>query len=202
MTMRARPSNTRGERGFTLLEILTVVGIIGIMAAFAIPNVITYLRAYQTRAAAQEVAGEINRARLTAIGKNVNLGVLFVILSPTTYQVVIEDDQDPASGTPAYRVARDTLANLRADPAQAGPVRTLSFPMEFVTTGATSATMRFNRFGGWCNPTGTSEPCPAITGGLAAMVNSTSGSLITVRNPRTNMTATIRVSVGGRPVVS
>jgi len=209
--MSAIPSTKRAERGFTLLEILTVVAIIGILAAFAVPNVITYLRVYQTRSAAQEVAGEITRARLQAIGKNVNLGVLFVVLSPTTYRVVIEDDQDPTSGTPAYRVARDTLANLLADPAQVGTPHTLPFPIEFeALPAATDAAVRFTRFGNSCNPEGTGEPCPAVAGtsylvncggSVACPASFTAGTTLRVRNTRTNMTATIHVSVGGRPEV-
>ena len=43
------------------------------------------------KGATQQVAGEIQAARNKAISKNVNLGVVFVTLSPTTYQWAVED---------------------------------------------------------------------------------------------------------------
>ena len=194
----------RGEGGYTLIEILTVVALIGVMAAIAIPQVITFLRLYKTRGAAQQVAGEISHARLRAISKNVNLGVLFVVLSDSTYEIVTEDDLDPTSGTPAYRVTRDTLPNLLNDPAQHGTVQTLPSGIVFDGTGATDIGMRFSRLGAWCDP-GAGSDCPAIpTGGTSYtsyIKNTSSGSTSTLLNQRTNAKVTLTVSTGGQTAI-
>src|SRR6185503_21390151 len=105
-----RTCHSRPQSGFSLLELLVVVGIIAVMAAVALPALGRYFRNYQIRNAAREVAAEIQAARTKAIMRNVNWGVLFVTLSPTTYQYIVEDD--PAN--PAMR----TLNLL-------GPIRTL-----------------------------------------------------------------------------
>ena len=54
-----------------MLELLVVVAIIGVLAAIAIPSVMTTLRAYQVTSAAGQVADNIKFARSEAIRLNV-----------------------------------------------------------------------------------------------------------------------------------
>lgn len=46
-------SKFRNQKGFTLIELMIVVAIIGILAAIAIPNVLTYLKKSKTSEAKQ-----------------------------------------------------------------------------------------------------------------------------------------------------
>ena len=58
------------EHGFSVAELVTVIAILGILAAIAIPNFLSYLQAAQTKGAAQEVAALLNQARQLAITQN------------------------------------------------------------------------------------------------------------------------------------
>jgi type II secretion system protein H len=59
-----------GRRGFTAAELLVVIAIVGIIAATSTPWLITYWRVATTKAAAQELAAGLNRARQLAIAQN------------------------------------------------------------------------------------------------------------------------------------
>ncbi|PYQ48153.1 MAG: hypothetical protein DMF78_21930, partial [Acidobacteria bacterium] len=84
--MKDRPLRTRTtEAGFTLIELLVVIAIIALLAAVALPAIGRYIRVYQIQGATQQVAGEIQAARLKAIGRNVNMGVAFVVWGPNSY---------------------------------------------------------------------------------------------------------------------
>ena len=60
----------RRQAGFTLVEIMLVVGIIGIMAAIATPMLLSYYQGAQLRIAAEEVATFLNQGRQLAIMQN------------------------------------------------------------------------------------------------------------------------------------
>jgi prepilin-type N-terminal cleavage/methylation domain-containing protein len=183
----------RPEEGFSLVELIVVVGIIAVMAAVGLPAIGRYFRNYQIRNGAREVAAELQTARTKAIMKNVNWGVLFVTLGPTSYRYVIEDD--PAN--PATR----TLNIL-------GPVRNLPGDVQFSNVGATGAAVRFDRMGVACDPGSNVALCPTVAVGAnyvrfvtGADAGSNTGWFINLTQSSTGLTQTIRVLSGGRVLV-
>jgi prepilin-type N-terminal cleavage/methylation domain-containing protein len=163
--MRRRiPDRARGTGGFSLVELLTVVAIIAIMAAVAGPAIANFIRTYRIKAAMQQVASDISAARLKAITKNVQLGVTFAIINATQYRVVIDDDLNPQAATPPAHwrtIAAEDWPTVLTMAAQAGPVQTLPGGVQFdAPTNCTGAPgtvsaadtwgIRFNRMGAVC----------------------------------------------------
>jgi type II secretory pathway pseudopilin PulG len=85
-----------GAGGFSMVELMIVVGLIVVMAAVALPNIAGYLRQAKVRGAMQQVAGEMQTARNKAIVKNTNAGVAFAVLDADTYRFYVGDDDTPA----------------------------------------------------------------------------------------------------------
>ena len=195
------PSVKEHARGFTLVELLVVVGVIAIMAAVSLPFIVGYVRQYKIKGAQQEVAKEIQAARGKAIGKNVNFGVSFLTLSDSTYRWVIEDDQDPADGMSTTRFAWADLLNDPALAAQRGPV--LSLPLGVVfsqacpnLTGPWVSAMRFGRLGSWCE-LGTGD-CEAIPVGAQFVQSVGSVATVCLSQPDTGLTRIVTIAKGGR----
>jgi len=71
-----------GQRGFTIVELMAAIAVIGIISIVATPLFMTFLRATETRGASQEMATLLNQARQLAIARNTN------------YRVEIESDNN------------------------------------------------------------------------------------------------------------
>jgi prepilin-type N-terminal cleavage/methylation domain-containing protein len=193
-----------GSAGFTLTELLVVVGLIAVMAAVGLPNMLAYIRNYTIEGAAKEVASELQTARFKAISRNVNLGVLLHIRDNGSYQWVIEDDVTPQSPAVADNWATHAAKSLQVlldtYPDQSGPIKRLPTGVEFVGTGATDAALRYNRFGGWCEPDPGTE-CPEVDAGFTGtkyVLNDAQGATIELLQPTTGLRRVIRVGAGGR----
>ena len=80
------------ESGFTLLELMIVLGIAAIMAAFAVPAIIDLIPTYRLKSAAEDVFSNMQFARMGAIKTSRNWAVIFDdSVSPGKYYVCSDD---------------------------------------------------------------------------------------------------------------
>jgi prepilin-type N-terminal cleavage/methylation domain-containing protein len=78
----------RSERGYTLVELITVLGVVGILMAIAAPAIQNHIALQQIRGAAREVVTVLREARESAVNEGVPRYVVFNVgATPRTYQV-------------------------------------------------------------------------------------------------------------------
>jgi len=214
-----RPISLRGRTsaGFTLVELLVVLAIIVIMGAVVVPPMAGWIRAYRVRSAAQQVASDLSAARMRAVSKNVNLGVTFAVTGNSTYQVVVEDDQN-AQTAPNWRtIAAEDWPVVLGMPSQAGTVQRLPVGVQFdnpancaapsggvvASTGDTWG-LRFGRLGTGCGLNvascgGLPANVPAYTNFVDVATTGTVGlATLCVWQTTTSLRRWINVSTGGR----
>jgi type IV fimbrial biogenesis protein FimT len=80
------------NRGFTLMEIMVVIGIIAILATIAVPNIVGWRTKQRFAAAVSDVHEAIRVARSSAIKNNANVVIQFQL--PRSFRVCFDDDKD------------------------------------------------------------------------------------------------------------
>lgn len=89
----------RRQKGFTLLELIAVMAIVGILALIAVPSFATYRRHASLRAEAVQLRSIFRAARSRAIARNANAGVRFAQRgSQWTFALYDDGDGDGIRG--------------------------------------------------------------------------------------------------------
>jgi Tfp pilus assembly protein FimT len=78
----------RKNYGFTVLELMVVIGTIAIMMSIAVPNIMGWLPDYRLRSGTEEIQSTLQLARLRAINGNTTATVSFNV-GNETYQASV-----------------------------------------------------------------------------------------------------------------
>jgi len=80
----------RNSHGFTTIELIVVIAIMGVLMAIAIPNFSQWTTNYRLKAAAREIYTNFQKARMEAIKTNSDVVVSFNV-GAETYQVFVDN---------------------------------------------------------------------------------------------------------------
>lgn len=88
-------SKRRGSAGFTLVELMIVLAVVGIIAGVATTNVLTQLPGYRVQRAAAQLAWNLRALRMRAISQHHAIAVTFT--NDHVYTVWTDSNDDGAS---------------------------------------------------------------------------------------------------------
>ena len=81
----------KGKDGFTMTELVIVAAVLGLMAAVAIPNIISWIPTMRANSSIRNLASEMQLARMQAVSERNNYVITF---DTTNHEYTIHDDND------------------------------------------------------------------------------------------------------------
>ena len=120
------------ESGFTLIEMMIAVAIIGIASVIAVPSIGEWLARYELKQAMSEIAGDMNLAKLVAMNRNRQAAVT-VQMAGAMVQV-----SGTSAGTEVF-APRLLMSRVNALP---GGTATVNFSSMGLSTAAAAQTIQ------------------------------------------------------------
>ena len=93
------------SKGFTLIELMIVIAILGILAGIAAPNFQTYMTRMRLNGAARQIMTDLMEARSKAVSGNNRFRVFF--LDDHQYKVLDDDNNNNAEDSGETTITRD-----------------------------------------------------------------------------------------------
>lgn len=80
----------KSAAGFSLVELMVVVGVVALMAAIVTPSLISWLPNARFREATRGMLEDVQFAKMTAVNRNVNVAAVF-LADGSGYTVFVDD---------------------------------------------------------------------------------------------------------------
>ena len=127
----------RKNSGYTLVEVLTVIAIIAIVAGIILPNVVAWLPKYRLSSGAEEIQSTLQLARLSAIKQNTSAAVAFNTVNHTFLMSI--NGQRVKKGTMPAGIVIDSVTS---------PGSQVEFDSRGLANGSTGSILVRNTQGG------------------------------------------------------
>lgn len=163
----------RSRSGFTLIELITVMAILGITGAAVVGGTLSYMGEIRSRAAASRLAADIRYVQRTALASGLRTWIVFNV--PTnSYRLHIENVANPGK---ANRVALERPIDQTSDQMTFGSGPFASVAISSVNINSTTE-LEFDSFGAPYDGNSavlTASATITLSSGVTATINPVTG---------------------------